>query len=76
MRNEIASTSNNKSSFMTPTVKALLRRDFLSFARKAILELEGTTLGNEPYLAYLAGELNHFAKEESRRLIINLPPGT
>ena len=60
---------------MTPTVKALLRRVFLSFARKAILELEGTTLGNEPYLAYLAGELNHFAKEESRRLIINLPPG-
>lgn len=60
---------------MTPTLKALLRRNFLSFARKAIVDLEGTKLGDEPYLAYLAGELNQFAEEKSRRLIINLPPG-
>jgi predicted phage terminase large subunit-like protein len=71
----IASTSKDESSVMTPTLKALLRRDFLSFARKAIVDLEGTKLGDEPYLAYLAGELNQFAEEKSRRLIINLPPG-
>ncbi len=60
---------------MTPTVKALLRRHFLSFARKAILELEGTQIGTDPYLKYLADELDQFAKGETRRLIINLPPG-
>ena len=60
---------------MNPELKALLRRDFFSFARKAILELDGTKIGDEPYLRYLAGELDQFAEEETRRLIINLPPG-
>jgi hypothetical protein len=32
---------------MDPKIKALLSRDFLSFARKAILELEGTKIGKE-----------------------------
>src|ERR1700686_1243382 len=60
---------------MDPRIKTLLSRDFLSFARKAISELEGTKIGKEPYLKYLAYELDQFANEETRRLIINLPPG-
>ena len=42
---------------------------------KAIRELEGTKLGDELYLRYLARELNQFAGGDTRRLIINLPPG-
>jgi hypothetical protein len=60
---------------MNPTLQALLREKFFSFARKAILELEGTKLGHDPYLRYLARELDLFAGEETHRLIINLPPG-
>lgn len=60
---------------MTSQLNALLRGDFLSFARKAIRELEGTKLGDEPYLRFLAGELDEFAEGENCRLIINLPPG-
>lgn len=60
---------------MKPEVKALLRSDLLSFARKAILDLDGTKIGQEPYLKYLADELEQFAEGGTRRLIINLPPG-
>jgi predicted phage terminase large subunit-like protein len=60
---------------MDPRIKTLLSRDFLSFARKAISGLEGTKIGNDPYLKYLAHRLNQFANEETRRLIVNLPPG-
>jgi predicted phage terminase large subunit-like protein len=60
---------------MNRTFKDLLSRDFLSFARKAILQLDGTKISTEPYLKYLAQELDQFANEETRRLIINLPPG-
>jgi predicted phage terminase large subunit-like protein len=60
---------------MDPTFKDLLSRDFLSFARKAILQLDGTKIGADPYLKYLAHHLDQFANEETRRLIINLPPG-
>jgi predicted phage terminase large subunit-like protein len=57
---------------MNPALKAVLSRDFLSFARKAI---GGTKLGDEPYLRYLADELHQFAENETHRLIVNLPPG-
>ena len=60
---------------MNSKIKALLSRDLLSFARKAVLELEGTKIGAEPYLKYLTHELDRFANEETRRLIVNLPPG-
>lgn len=60
---------------MNPELKAVLSRDFLSFARKAIGGLDGTTIGDDPYLHYLARKLSQFAEEETRRLIINLPPG-
>jgi predicted phage terminase large subunit-like protein len=60
---------------MNPTLEALLRQNFFTFARKAIRELEGTKLGDDQYLKYLATELDRFAAKETRRLIINLPPG-
>ena len=37
---------------MNPELKAVLSRDFLSFARKAIGGLDGTTIGDDPYLRY------------------------
>jgi predicted phage terminase large subunit-like protein len=60
---------------MNSALQALLRQNFLSFARKAIREFEGTKLGNESYLRYLADELGQFAENETHRLIVNLPPG-
>jgi predicted phage terminase large subunit-like protein len=56
-------------------LKALLHKDFYFFARKALGELQGTKLGAEPYLKYLAKELDQFALEKTLRLIVNLPPG-
>jgi predicted phage terminase large subunit-like protein len=56
-------------------LKDLLRSDFLMFARKALRELEGLKLGDEPYLSYLAREFDQFASGETRRLVVNLPPG-
>ena len=52
---------------MDPALKVLLSRDFLSFARKAIVELGGTNIGDQPYLLYLAHELDQFAEEETRQ---------
>jgi hypothetical protein len=60
---------------MDSTLEALLRQNFLSSARLAIRELEGTRLGQDRYLQYLARELELFADKQINRLIINLPPG-
>jgi predicted phage terminase large subunit-like protein len=60
---------------MNPAYGALLRRNFLSFARKAIREHQGTKLGDDQYLQYLADELDQFAENKTHRLIVNLPPG-
>lgn len=59
---------------MTPELKSILRNDFLAFARKAILELEGTKLDDDPYLEYLATKLTKFLDRKTRRLLVNLPP--
>ena len=59
---------------MKSELKSMLRKDFLAFARKAILELDGSKLGHDPYLEYLATELMEFVDGERRRLIVNLPP--
>ena len=59
---------------MQVEMKNVLRRDFLAFARKAILELSGTKLGKDPYLEYLATELLEFVDGKRKRLLINLPP--
>ena len=60
---------------MDTVLTALLRSNFLPFARKALRELEGVRLGDEAYLKYLAHELDQFANGDTHRLIINLPPG-
>jgi hypothetical protein len=59
---------------MRNELKIMLRSDFLSFARKAILELGGTKLGDDQYLEYLATELMEFVDGKTRRLLVNLPP--
>src|SRR5450759_1311338 len=62
----------------TPTMKndihSLLRDDFLSFASKALRELDGTILSEDRYLDYLASKLTAFADGEIKRLIVNAPP--
>ena len=60
---------------MNPALEALLRQNFFSFAHKAVRELEGTRLGDDQYLRYLARELSLVAEGKTRRLIVNLPPG-
>ena len=60
---------------MDTVLKALLRSNFLPFARKALRELDGVRLGDEAYSKYLARELDLFAKGDTYRVIINLPPG-
>jgi predicted phage terminase large subunit-like protein len=60
---------------MTNEINSVLRRDFLSFARKAIRGLEGTTLSRDRYLELLARELSAFADGGTKRqLLVNLPP--
>jgi hypothetical protein len=59
---------------MKNEMKLMLRNDFLSFARKAILELGGTKLGDDRYLEYLATELMEFVDGTTKRLLVNLPP--
>ena len=59
---------------MKNDIDSLLRNDFLSFARKALRELDGTILSDDPYLDYLASKLTAFADGEIKRLIINAPP--
>jgi hypothetical protein len=61
---------------MTPAVKSMLRTDFLSFARKALLELEGTKIGKHTYETYLVTELIKFVDGNTPRMIVNLPPRT
>jgi predicted phage terminase large subunit-like protein len=59
---------------MDHRLKALLRRNLLSFTRKAIWEKDRTKIGDEPYLGHLANHLEAFARGDIRRLVINLPP--
>jgi predicted phage terminase large subunit-like protein len=59
---------------MKAETKSILRKDFLSFARKSILNLSGTNVGHDRYLEYLASELMAFVDGGTRRLLINLPP--
>ena len=54
---------------MKAEMKLMLRTDFLSFARKAILELDGTRFGNDRYMEYLATELRKFVDGKTSRLL-------
>jgi predicted phage terminase large subunit-like protein len=53
---------------------ALLMVDFLAFAQKALNELEGLPIGNDPYLELLATEAIAFLDGPTNRLVVNLPP--
>ncbi len=59
---------------MKNDIHSLLRNDFLSFARKALRELDGTILSDDCYLDYLASKLTAFADGDIKRLIVNAPP--
>ena len=59
---------------MKNELKSLMRTDFLAFAHKAILDLDGTKLDDGQYLEYLATELIECIDGKTRRLLINLPP--
>jgi len=59
---------------MFTNLKTALRKDFLVFARKAIVELDGTEVSDDRYVDYLAAKLMEFADGDIRRLLINLPP--
>jgi predicted phage terminase large subunit-like protein len=55
-------------------IKSVLRNNYLSFARKAHRELDGTHISRDPYLEYLSSKVVEFADREINRLIVNLPP--
>ena len=59
---------------MKNEINSVLRNDFLSFARKALRRLEGTTMSHDRYLELLASELSAFAEGRPQRLLVNLPP--
>ena len=50
---------------MRTELKSLLRSDFLTFAHKAMRELDGTQASNDAYLDYLATHLQRVADELS-----------
>jgi predicted phage terminase large subunit-like protein len=61
---------------MKAELESLLRNNFPSFARKAHAALHaGAKLGDEPYIGYLCAELVKVAREDTKRLVINFPPG-
>jgi predicted phage terminase large subunit-like protein len=59
---------------MKPEYAAILRQDFLAFARKAIFEFSGTKIDGDPYLEFLASEVADFVDGPTNRLLVNLPP--
>ena len=54
---------------------ALWKNNFFYFACKAIREHEGTELGDDRNLRYLANKLDQFARDRIALLLINLPVG-
>ena len=58
---------------MSNQLNEVLRSDFLSFARKALRELDGTTIERAPYVELLATYLEDFADGSTQRLLINMP---
>jgi predicted phage terminase large subunit-like protein len=61
---------------MHSELKNLLRTDFLSFACKAHKSINGDAkLGSQKYLRLIAIHCEAFANGETKRLIVNLPPG-
>ena len=60
---------------MLPETENIIRTDFASFVRKAFsYDHDGQKLGKDRYIDYLCHELDHVAKGNTKRLVINLPP--
>jgi predicted phage terminase large subunit-like protein len=59
---------------MNRKLQMVLRGNFLAFARKAIVERDGTEVSDDRYIDYLAAILMDFVGGVTRRLLINLPP--
>ncbi len=60
---------------MTPELKAILRKDFASFHRKAFQTLNaGKKLGDQPYLQHLCFTVDQLARGKLKRLVVNMPP--
>ena len=70
----IFNTTTHEVQTMTQNEITLLRNDFLSFASKALFELDGTILSEDGYLEFLSAILTEFADGKPNRLIINAPP--
>jgi len=59
---------------MKNEILKIVKFDFLAFARKALIELDGTRISDDRYLELLSSNLMDFADGKTRRLLINLPP--
>ena len=59
---------------MKKALTKFVQDDFLTFARIALRELDGTVVGNDAYLKVVATYLKRFADGRTKRLLINLPP--
>ena len=59
---------------MRHDLKLLLRSDLLSFARKALAEMNALRMPDDRYLELLASRLAGVVTGDTKRLIINLPP--
>jgi phage terminase large subunit-like protein len=56
-------------------LNAVVSRDFLAFAKKALFDLDGTTISDDRYVGFLAFHLANFAAGGSKRfLLVNMPP--
>ena len=59
---------------MKNNVARIVSTDFLTFARMALRELDGTRISEDRYLELLASRLMDFADGKAKRLLVNLPP--
>ena len=58
-----------------PTIHELLRRDALTFVRRAHLAVHQSALTDEMYLRLLAYDLERILSGAMTRYICNMPPG-
>jgi predicted phage terminase large subunit-like protein len=59
---------------MKSAFNSALRKDLLSFVKKAFIEDQGQKLGDQPYIEYMCSELSKLRTGEDRFFLINLPP--
>src|SRR5262249_19955303 len=59
---------------MKSEVIRIAKKDFLTFARLALREVDGTQITGDRYLEVLASAVLKVANGTTKRLLINLPP--